>query len=57
MVVLVGASTPTETVGLWRNSAILSVISAAISSVAFWYQTLPTVPFPALPARDQLEVN
>ncbi|MCG8557922.1 MAG: DUF2961 domain-containing protein [Proteobacteria bacterium] len=28
-----------------------------ISTVAFWYQTLPTVPFPRLPDRDFLEVN
>ncbi len=27
-----------------------------IASVAFWYQTLPTVPFPPLPDRDYLEV-
>jgi hypothetical protein len=27
-----------------------------ISSVAFWYQALPTAPFPALPDRDYLEV-
>ncbi|NLF59848.1 MAG: DUF2961 domain-containing protein [Lentisphaerae bacterium] len=27
-----------------------------IASVAFWYQTLPTVPFPSLPDRDSLEV-
>ena len=27
-----------------------------IASVAFWYQTLPTAPFPALPDRDGLEV-
>jgi hypothetical protein len=27
-----------------------------IASVAFWYQTLPTAPFPALPDRDVLEV-
>ncbi len=27
-----------------------------IASVAFWYQTLPTVTFPELPHRDQLEV-
>ena len=25
-----------------------------IASVAYWYQTLPHAPFPALPARDQL---
>lgn len=28
-----------------------------ISSVAFWYQTLPTVNFPGLPERDFLEIN
>jgi hypothetical protein len=27
-----------------------------IASVAYWYQTLPTAPFPALPSRDHLEV-
>lgn len=27
-----------------------------IASIAFWYQTLPTAPFPALPDRDFLEV-
>jgi len=27
-----------------------------IASVAYWYQTLPTAPFPALPDRDSLEV-
>ena len=27
-----------------------------IASVAFWYQTLPTAPFPALPDRDYLEI-
>ena len=28
-----------------------------ISSVAFWYQTLPSAPFPQLPDRDFLEIN
>ncbi len=28
-----------------------------VSSVAFWYQTLPTSPFPDLAHRDDLEVN
>ncbi|WP_040616410.1 glycoside hydrolase family 172 protein [Oceanicola granulosus] len=28
-----------------------------IASVAFWYQTLPTAPFPELPSRDDLQVN
>ena len=27
-----------------------------IASVAFWYQTLPTAPFPTLPDRDYLEI-
>jgi hypothetical protein len=27
-----------------------------IASTSFWYQTLPTTPFPPLPNRDQLEV-
>ena len=27
-----------------------------IASVAYWYQTLPTTPFPTLPDRDYLEV-
>jgi hypothetical protein len=27
-----------------------------LASVAFWYQTLPTAPFPALPNRDVLEI-
>lgn len=28
-----------------------------ISSVSFWYQTLPSKPFPELPHRDFLEIN
>jgi len=27
-----------------------------LASTAFWYQSLPTAPFPALPGRDELEV-
>jgi hypothetical protein len=27
-----------------------------IASVAYWYQTLPTAPFPPLPDRDYLEI-
>ena len=41
----------------WRSDGRYLPLQDDISSVAFWYQTLPTVPFPALPARDQLEVN
>ncbi len=28
-----------------------------MSSVAYWYQTLPTAPFPKLPGRAALEIN
>ena len=28
-----------------------------IASVAYWYQTLPTAPFPDLPGPEALEVN
>ncbi len=28
-----------------------------LSSVAFWYQALPTSPFPELPDRDYMEIN
>ena len=41
----------------WRSDGRYLPLQDDISSVAFWYQTLPTVPFPALPARDHLEVN
>jgi len=27
-----------------------------IASVAYWYQTLPTEPFPAFPSMDTLEI-
>ncbi len=27
-----------------------------LSSVAYWYQTLPTAPFPAFPSADELEI-
>jgi hypothetical protein len=40
----------------WRSDGRYLPLQDDISSVAFWYQTLPTVPFPVLPARDQLEV-
>jgi hypothetical protein len=26
------------------------------ASVAYWYQTLPTAPFPSLPDKDYLEI-
>jgi len=42
----------------WRTDRDLRYLPLQddIASVAFWYQTLPTAPFPALPDRDYLEV-
>ncbi|MFN8492288.1 MAG: glycoside hydrolase family 172 protein [Caldilineaceae bacterium] len=40
----------------WRSGHRYLPLQDDISSVAFWYQTLPTAPFPALPDRDYLEV-
>lgn len=39
----------------WRKGGYLP-LQDDISSVAFWYQALPTAPFPALPDRAYLEV-
>lgn len=40
----------------WRKDRRYLPLMDDISSVAFWYQALPTVPFPALPDRDYLEI-
>jgi len=40
----------------WRCGGRYLPLQDDISSVAFWYQTLPTAPFPELGSRDQLEV-
>jgi hypothetical protein len=40
----------------WRNDGRYLPLQDDISSVAFWYQTLPTAPFPTLPSKDELEV-
>jgi len=40
----------------WRKDWRYLPLQDDIASVAFWYQTLPTAPFPALPDRDQLEI-
>jgi hypothetical protein len=40
----------------WRSGARYLPLQDDIASVAFWYQTLPTAKFPALPDRDYLEV-
>jgi hypothetical protein len=41
----------------WRKDRRYLPLQDDIASVAFWYQTLPTAPFPPLPDADGLEVN
>jgi hypothetical protein len=40
----------------WRNGGKYLPLQDDIASVAYWYQTLPTVSFPKLPDADYLEV-
>lgn len=40
----------------WRSQGRYLPLQDDIASVAYWYQTLPTAPFPALPDRDGLEI-
>jgi hypothetical protein len=40
----------------WRSYGRFLPLQDDIASVAYWYQTLPTAPFPSLPDRDYLEV-
>ena len=40
----------------WRNGGRYLPLQDDIASVAYWFQTLPTAPFPALPERDRLEI-
>jgi hypothetical protein len=40
----------------WRSYGRFLPLQDDISSVAYWYQTLPTVKLPELPYRDYLEV-
>lgn len=40
----------------WRSYGRYLPLQDDIASVAYWYQALPTAPFPALPGRDELEV-
>ena len=40
----------------WRHDGRYLPLQDDIASTAFWYQTLPTAPFPPLPDRDYLEV-
>jgi hypothetical protein len=40
----------------WRSGGRYLPLQDDIASVAYWYQTLPTAPFPTLPDNDRLEV-
>ncbi len=40
----------------WRSGGRYVPRHDDLSSVAYWYQTLPTAPFPALPDMDRLEL-
>ena len=40
----------------WRSEGRYLPLQDDIASVAYWYQTLPCAPFPALPDRDGLEI-
>jgi hypothetical protein len=40
----------------WRSGGRYLPLQDDIASVAFWYQELPTAPFPPLPEKDCLEV-
>ena len=40
----------------WRSGGRYLPNQDDIASVAYWYQTLPTAPFPQLPDKDYLEV-
>jgi hypothetical protein len=40
----------------WRNGRRYLPLQCDIASVAYWYQSLPTAPFPPLPTRDELEI-
>ena len=40
----------------WRSGGRYLPLQDDIASVAYWYQALPTAPFPPLPTRDELEV-
>ncbi len=40
----------------WRSGGRYLPLQDDIASVAYWYQTLPSAPFPQLPGKDELEV-
>jgi hypothetical protein len=39
----------------WQEGGRYKKLEDSISTVAFWYQTLPHTPFPPLPSRDELD--
>jgi len=41
----------------WRSGGRYLPLQDDICSVAYWYQSEPHAPFPALPSKDELEVN
>lgn len=41
----------------WRSGGRYLPLQDDISSVAYWYQTLPGTPFPVLPGKDYMEIN
>ena len=41
----------------WRSEGRYLPLQDDIASVAYWYQTLPTAPFPQLPDKDYLEIQ
>ncbi len=41
----------------WRKDGRYLPLQDDLASVAYWYQTLPTAPFPALPTKDYLEIR
>jgi len=40
----------------WREGGRYLPLQDDIASVAYWYQTLPSAPFPPLPGKDHLEI-
>lgn len=40
----------------WRKDMRYLPLQCDIASVAYWYQTLPTAPFPTFPDKDFLEI-
>jgi hypothetical protein len=40
----------------WRSGGRYLPLQDDLCSTAYWYQTLPTAPFPALPDKDCLEI-